>query len=114
MNSFFSALKNLDNLDEDKRIEDIVSFNEALRPYFDFLVNAERVFGSELQGGPGPWSQLTFPLIMRDHILVSEDYSYDAIPDGHRESFGELGQEIKSRYSHRALAVRAMLNFLAA
>lgn len=46
----------------------------------------------------------------------SGGFGYDPIfiPDGHRESFGKLGKEIKALYSHRAQAVKAMLKFLGA
>jgi len=46
----------------------------------------------------------------------SMGFGYDSIfiPDGYSETFGQLGNEIKARYSHRALAVQKMLKFLEA
>lgn len=46
----------------------------------------------------------------------SEGFGYDPIfvPEAYRETFGELGEEVKSRLSHRARAVQALRDFLAA
>ncbi|NCG08656.1 MAG: RdgB/HAM1 family non-canonical purine NTP pyrophosphatase [Verrucomicrobia bacterium] len=46
----------------------------------------------------------------------SEGFGYDPIfvPEGYRETFGELGEAVKSRLSHRAHAVQALRDFLAA
>jgi XTP/dITP diphosphohydrolase len=40
----------------------------------------------------------------------AEGFGYDPVfvPEGHSESFAELGESIKSKLSHRALAVLAM------
>lgn len=54
------------------------------------------------------------------HIAMSptgsEGFGYDPVfvPAGHTESFGQLGETVKSRLSHRALAVRNMRGFFAA
>jgi XTP/dITP diphosphohydrolase len=46
----------------------------------------------------------------------SEGFGYDSIfiPEGYTETFGELGETVKSRLSHRALAVRALCSYLSA
>ena len=46
----------------------------------------------------------------------SQGFGYDPvfIPQGYEESFGELGEAVKSHLSHRAQAVQALRNFLAA
>lgn len=43
-----------------------------------------------------------------------EGFGYDPIfvPEGFAQSFGELGERVKSRLSHRALAVKHMRGFL--
>jgi XTP/dITP diphosphohydrolase len=44
----------------------------------------------------------------------SEGFGYDPVfmPDGYAQSFGELGESVKSQLSHRALAVVALRKFL--
>ncbi len=46
----------------------------------------------------------------------SEGFGYDPVftPEGYGETFGELGEAVKSRLSHRARAVKALRGFLAA
>ena len=46
----------------------------------------------------------------------AEGFGYDPVfvPEGHSESFAELGKSIKSKLSHRALAVLAMRRCLEA
>lgn len=53
------------------------------------------------------------------HIAESakgnEGFGYDPafVPDGYEQTFGELGESVKSKLSHRALAVQEMRAFLA-
>ena len=44
----------------------------------------------------------------------NEGFGYDPafIPDGYEETFGQLGESVKSQLSHRALAVEKMRSFL--
>jgi XTP/dITP diphosphohydrolase len=44
----------------------------------------------------------------------NEGFGYDPafIPDGYEETFGQLGESVKSRLSHRARAVEKMRSFL--
>lgn len=44
----------------------------------------------------------------------NEGFGYDPafIPDGYEETFGQLGESVKSRLSHRALAVEKLRSFL--
>jgi XTP/dITP diphosphohydrolase len=46
----------------------------------------------------------------------SEGFGYDPVfvPDGYAKSFGELGESVKGRLSHRALAVVELRKFFAA
>ena len=48
------------------------------------------------------------------HARGSAGFGYDPIfmPDGHGRTFGELGQSVKSRISHRAEAMRQVIAFL--
>lgn len=49
-----------------------------------------------------------------DELRGREGFGYDPlfIPDGHDETFAELGPEIKSGLSHRARALRQVVEFL--
>jgi XTP/dITP diphosphohydrolase len=48
------------------------------------------------------------------HARGSSGFGYDPIfmPDGHGRTFGELGQSVKSRISHRAKAMHQVVAFL--
>ena len=48
------------------------------------------------------------------HARGSAGFGYDPIfmPDGHGRTFGELGQSVKSRISHRAKAMQQVVAFL--
>lgn len=60
----------------------------------------------------------TFEGIIEGHILEapvgSEGFGYDPIfcPRGYKESFAQMGMDIKSNISHRALAFRKFLDYL--
>ena len=47
-------------------------------------------------------------------ILREGGFGYDPvfIPEGYRQTFAELGQEVKNRFSHRAEACRKLAAFL--
>ncbi|MDR1883113.1 MAG: non-canonical purine NTP diphosphatase [Prevotella sp.] len=52
-------------------------------------------------------------------VIITEEkgsagFGYDPVfmPDGYSETFAELGNDIKNRISHRALAVKALCDFL--
>lgn len=62
--------------------------------------------------------QFMFEGIVNGHIAEAksgtEGFGYDPvfIPEGYRESFAELGAEVKNRISHRAKAVQQLADFL--
>lgn len=49
-----------------------------------------------------------------DELRGSEGFGYDPlfIPDGHQETFAELGPEVKNGLSHRARALRQAVDYL--
>lgn len=49
-----------------------------------------------------------------DSAQGEQGFGYDPVfvPDGYDQTFGELGEVVKSRLSHRALAVKEMQRFL--
>lgn len=51
---------------------------------------------------------------LADEPRGHKGFGYDPvfIPDGYRETFGELPQEVKNRLSHRGQAIRKMMEFI--
>lgn len=64
-------------------------------------------------------SEYLFEGVINGHITQamrgSNGFGYDPIfvPDGYNETFAELGDEIKNKISHRAIAVQKLAAFLA-
>lgn len=70
--------------------------------YYDPTTQEKHAFRGEVRG------------MLADDPRGKSGFGYDPIfiPDGHTQTFGELGDEVKNRISHRAVAVRRLREWL--
>lgn len=72
----------------------------------------------ERAGAPGAWTEHLFEGIVKGQIATekhgTQGFGYDPLfqPEGYTETFAELGSDVKNAISHRARAVRKLVEYL--
>ena len=86
-----------------------------LRPFTDRKARFRTAICLILENAPEP---VTFEGVVNGEITTerhgAEGFGYDPVfrPDGYTDTFAQLGPEVKNKISHRALAVRKLVEYL--